>query len=150
MILDYARRSVVTALAADSARDVAARMREHHVGAVVVVHQGRPLGVLTHRDLAMALLDEAGDPAARPAGEIMTRHPVVLHEDEGFDRALALMAQAGVRRLPVVDRQGRLKGLVSLDDLLEDICGDMRVVGALLRAQQPRILPQADETRRAV
>ena len=45
------------------------------------------------------------------------------------------MRQAQIRRLPVVDRQGRLRGIVSLDDLLDDICRDMLAIGRLLRAQ---------------
>jgi CBS domain-containing protein len=135
MILNYARRDVVTVRAQDRAEDVAVLMERHRVSAVVVVEQGRPIGVVTDRDLALGMLFD-GDPRTRTAGETMTRHPVTLREDEGFDRALELMAQQGVRRLPIVDRQGKLRGLVSLDDLLEDICGDMRVIGRLLRAQQ--------------
>lgn len=138
MILNYVRREVVTVQPHEGAREVAGRMVDHQVSAVVVVQHGRPVGVVTHGDLALALADGGNDPRERRIGEFMTRHPVSLREDEGLDRALELMAQHGVRRLPVVDADGRLRGLVSLDDLLGDICGDMRVIGRLLRSQQRR------------
>lgn len=138
MILNYVRREALDARPEDAARDVAARLRDTRASAAVVVQHGRPVGLVTARDLATALADDGGDPRERRVSDVMTPRPVCVRESEGFDRALELMAQHGVRRLPVVDTQGRLRGLVSLDDLLEDICGDMRVIGRLLRAQQER------------
>jgi len=139
MILEYARREVITAHADDTAQDVAGLMDYYHVGAVVVVHRGKPVGIVTDRDLALCLLERGaateGDPRTRKVGDFMTRRVVTIPEDKGFDQAVELMRQAQVRRLPVVDRLGRLRGIVSLDDLLDDICKDMLSIGRLLRAQ---------------
>jgi CBS domain-containing protein len=111
---------------------------------------------VTDRDLALCLLerrgDHPGDPRARKVGEFMTRRPVTVQEDEGFDRAIDLMSQAHVRRLPVVDRRGRLRGIVSLDDILEDISRDLRAVVRLVRAQarpEPREEPAEEARARA-
>ena len=139
MILEYARREVITARTDDTAQDVAGLMDYYHVGAVVVVHRGKPVGIVTDRDLALCLLERGaaaeGDPRTRKVGDLMTRRLVTIAEDKGFDQAIELMRQAQIRRLPVVDRQGRLRGIVSLDDLLDDICRDMLAIGRLLRAQ---------------
>jgi CBS domain-containing protein len=151
MILEYARREVITARADDTAEDVVGLMDYYHVGAVVVVHRGRPVGIVTDRDLALCLLERRGetegDPRTRKVGDFMTRRVVTIPEDKGFDQAIELMRQAQVRRLPVVDRQGRLRGIVSLDDLLDDICRDMLSIGRLLRAQA-RPAPLAEPPRK--
>jgi CBS domain-containing protein len=139
MILEYARREVITAHADDTAQDVAGLMDYYKVGAVVIVHGAQPVGIVTDRDLALCLLERGaateGDPRTRKVGDFMTRRLATISEDKGFDEAVELMRQEQVRRLPVVDRQGRLRGIVSLDDLLDDICKDMLSIGRLLRAQ---------------
>jgi predicted transcriptional regulator len=112
------------------------------------------VGIVTDRDLALGLLERGaapeGDPRTRKVGDFMTRRLVTITEDKGFDQAIELMRQAQIRRLPIVDRQGRLRGIVSLDDLLDDICRDMLAIGRLLRAQArpaPLAEPRKKEAR---
>jgi len=143
VILNYARREVITADPGDRIPDLAGLMDYYNVGCVVVVQAGRPVGILTDRDLVLRVLtDRTGgtDIPELTAGDVMTRNPRTIHEDEGFDRALELMRSENVRRLPVVDRHGKLRGIVSLDDLLEEIGADMRTIGVLLKHQQ-RVAP---------
>jgi CBS domain-containing protein len=139
MILEYARREVVTARPDDTAQTVAGLMDYYGVGAVVIVAENRPVGIVTDRDLAMCLLkrqdEPEGDVRSKRASEIMTRTPATIREDLGFTHALEVMSQDGIRRLPVVDRQGRLRGIVTLDDLLAEVSRDMRAIGRLVHAQ---------------
>jgi CBS domain-containing protein len=140
MILEYARREVVTARPDDTAQTVAGLMDYYGVGAVVIVAENRPVGIVTDRDLAMCLLkprgDANGDVRERKVGEIMARTPTTIREDLGFNHAIELMSQDGIRRLPVVDRQGRLRGIVTLDDLLAEFSRDMRAIGRLVQVQE--------------
>jgi CBS domain-containing protein len=151
VILSYARREVVTAEPDERVADLAGLMDYYQVGCVVIVDGGRPVGIVTDRDLALrVLLERRGDAAARDfrAADVMTTHPRTIHEDEGFDRALELMRSENVRRLPVVDRHGKLRGIVSLDDLLEQISADMRSISILLKHQQrlaPALHPASTE-----
>jgi CBS domain-containing protein len=143
VILSYARREVITADPGDLIPDVAGLMDYYNVGCVVVVEESRPVGILTDRDLALRVLTARKADAGfenLTAAEVMTPDPRTVHEDEGFDHALELMRGANVRRLPVVDRHGKLRGIVSLDDLLEEIGADMRAITVLLRHQH-RVAP---------
>ena len=92
-------------------------MAERHVGALVVVADQRPIGIITDRDLTLRVLAHAHD-AHTPVGNVMSPRPFVVHEHDRVDQALYLMRRSGVRRLPIVDDHGKLVGLVSLDDLL--------------------------------
>jgi CBS domain-containing protein len=108
-------QGVVTADAGDGLRLVGELMRDRNVGSVVVVENGRPVGVLTDRDLALAVVADGvdtGDPAGRHASR-----PIVTGEAEmDLEEAVALMVQHRIRRLPVLDSR-ELVGIVTIDDL---------------------------------
>lgn len=143
MILNYARRQVITADPDERIRDLAGLMDYYNVGCVVIVDGTRPIGIVTDRDLALRVLtdrDAALELDRLTARDVMTPEPRTIHEDEGFDRALELMRGENVRRLPVVDRHGKLRGIVSLDDMVEEIGVDMRAISVLLKHQQ-RVAP---------
>jgi CBS domain-containing protein len=114
---DLFTRNVVTAGPDEALAGVARRMQDHNVGTVVIVEAGRPVGIITDRDLALALGARGLSPQA-PAREVMTRHVLAVPEDTGVFTATRFIQERKVRRLPVVDREDRLVGLVSLDDLL--------------------------------
>lgn len=114
---DLFTRSVVTAGPDEALAGIARRMQEHNVGTVVIVEERRPVGIITDRDLALALGARRLSPDV-PVREVMTRHVLAVPEDMGVFTATRFIQQRKVRRLPVVDREDRLVGLVSLDDLL--------------------------------
>lgn len=114
---DLFTRTVVTAGPDDSLASVARKMKEHNVGCVVVTEWGRPFGIITDRDLGLALGAE-GLSRQTPAREVMTSHVLAIPEDTGIFTATKYIRECGVRRLPVVDREDRVVGIVSLDDLL--------------------------------
>jgi len=143
VILSYARRQVITADPDDRIPDLAALMDYYNVGCLVIVQDNRPIGIVTDRDLALRILtdrDAASELERLTARDVMTPDPRTIHEDEGFDRALELMRGENVRRLPVVDRHGKLRGIVSLDDIVEEIGVDMRAIAVVLKHHQ-RVAP---------
>ena len=118
------KRHVVTIDAKAPLQEAARRMRDQHVGALVITRdtpEGRRVdGLLTDRDLAVEVL--AGDtPGARlqQVGQFTERTLVTATESTGLPQAIDLMRAAGVRRLLVRDEQGRLAGIVAFDDLLQ-------------------------------
>jgi CBS domain-containing protein len=110
-------KKVVTARLDDSLAAIARQMQEHNAGAVVVVEDQKPVGIVTDRDLALAL-GARGISPHDSVERVMTRHVLAVPEDTSIYTATKYIRECGVRRLPIVDREDRLVGIVSLDDLL--------------------------------
>lgn len=110
-------KEVVSARPQDSLEQVTRLMDEHNVGAVVVVEQDRPVGLVTDRDIALAVCSH-GRPKEEHIQNVMTCPISTLKQRDGIYWATQRMMELAVRRLPVVDDTGRLTGLVTLDDLL--------------------------------
>jgi CBS domain-containing protein len=114
-IAEVMTQGVVTAESGDSLRRVGELMRDHNVGSVVVCDNGRPVGVITDRDLALAVVADQVD-----VGDVAGSHasrPLVTGEVEmDIEEAVALMIQHHIRRLPVTEGEA-LVGIVTIDDL---------------------------------
>jgi CBS domain-containing protein len=114
---DIFTKSVIAAAPGESLAAVAIKMQEHNVGTVVVVEDRRPVGIVTDRDLALALGARGVSPQTQ-VQNVMTRHVLAIPEDMSVYTATTFMREREVRRLPIVDREDRLVGIVTLDDLL--------------------------------
>jgi CBS domain-containing protein len=114
-------------------------MRASHIGNVIVVdatETRKPVGIITDRDIAVEVVAQGLVPAQTTVGSVMSAPVVSLSEDDSFIEALDKMSARGVRRAPVLDRDGRLKGLVSVDDLVPLIARELAKIGALIRHGQ--------------
>lgn len=132
-------RSVVFCRPDTSITEAAHLMREHHVGDLVVVEERNgkrfPVGVVTDRDITVEIV-ALNVPVDRLAiGDIMTKKLVNVSESEDVFRALEMMRRKAVRRLPVVDRQGALIGIVAFDDLLEVLAEELALMVKLISRQ---------------
>ncbi len=109
-------KDVVTAAPEDTLAQVAKILEQHKIGAIVVVEQQKPVGIVTDRDLALAVCVQGIAPT-EPVRRVMSTPVATLKQSQGVFEATRQMKQLTVRRLPVVDDDGQLVGLVSLDDL---------------------------------
>jgi CBS domain-containing protein len=114
-ISEVMTQGVVTAESADTLRRVGELMRDRNVGSVVVCDNDRPVGVITDRDLALAVVADQVD-ADDSAGAHATRPLVTGEVEMDIEEAVALMIQHRIRRLPVTDGD-ELVGIVTIDDL---------------------------------
>jgi CBS domain-containing protein len=97
---------------------VAARvMKQHRIGALLVVEDGRLAGIVTERDVLFRVVAEGRDPQTTLVSEIMTSHPRTISPDRPFGHALQLMYEGEFRHVPVVEN-GRPLGMVSARDAL--------------------------------
>lgn len=106
---------------ADSPVVEAARiMKEQDVGIVPVVEGGRLVGTLTDRDITTRVVAEGKDPRSVSVREIASTDLITVNPQQDLDEALRLMASHQVRRLPVVEEDGRLVGIVAQADVARE------------------------------
>ena len=100
-----------------SAAYAAKMMRDEDVGLAPIVEGNRLVGTLTDRDIAIRVVAEGKDPESTKVTEIASTDLVTVDPQQGLDEALRLMAKHQVRRLPVVEEDGRLVGVVAQADV---------------------------------
>jgi CBS domain-containing protein len=110
----------VTCAPTTSVRTVCQMMGERRVGCVVVVRDGEVIGIVTDRDIALRVVAKGLSADVEVEG-VMTRNVASLTVDADIVTAEATMSRRDVRRLPIVDADGRLHGVISLDDIVRFI-----------------------------
>ena len=100
-----------------TAHEAARAMIDHQIGAVVVVHDGRVVGIVTDRDLVLDVVANAANPIEVRVGSVMRPNVTTIDVGATAGDAVALMRTNACRRLPIVEN-GRVAGIVTLDDLL--------------------------------
>lgn len=114
-------RDLLSVEPGESIREVARRMVERNLGAVIVLDGGRLVGIMTERDLMQAVAHGLDDSA--PVAEHMTRDPETIEPDDTTMHAAVLMIHGGFRHLPVVE-QGDVVGILSIRDLMRVVLED--------------------------
>lgn len=113
----------------DSIVEAAKRMRQGHVGCLVVVEDDprgvKPVGIITDRDLVVEILAAELDPGAVTIGDIISGELLTAREQDGLWETLRRMSNKGIRRMPVNDAEGYLAGIITFDDLLEILVGEL-------------------------
>lgn len=97
--------------------EAAEKMKAFNVGAIPIAEGDHLLGMITDRDIAIRIVAERRDAQTTKVSEVMSPEPICCFEDQSIEEAARLMTERQIRRLPVLDREQRLVGLVSLDDL---------------------------------
>ena len=115
-IRDVMSKDVQVARPEDTLQNVAGRMAAGDFGFIPVADGGRLIGALTDRDIVVRAVASGAGPEARVL-DVLSRDALVVRADDDLKVALDLMSSRQIRRLPVVDKDGRLVGVVSLGDL---------------------------------
>jgi CBS domain-containing protein len=132
------QREVDVAELGESVQTVAERMRQHTVGCLVTVDEDRhPLGIVTDRDLVLRVLAEGKDPYTTRIESAMTYDLKTIPIDGEVEQALRIMRGGSFRRVPVVDQEGKLAGLVTLDDVLMLLAAEFMQVRDVLDRETP-------------
>jgi CBS domain-containing protein len=137
---DICVREVVTATRDTTIQEAALLMRENHVGDLLVLDlvkgSRKPVGIITDRDIVVAIVALGLDPAVLTAGDMMGAELETVLEDQGVFETIYQMRRAGIRRIPVVNKQGYLVGIISIDDLIQLLAEEMSELAKLISHEQ--------------
>ncbi|MFN2470276.1 MAG: CBS domain-containing protein [Gaiellaceae bacterium] len=97
--------------------DAARLLRDEDVGSLPVIESGKVVGVVTDRDIVLRVVADGRDPQSTSVADIASRAPVTVDPQQDLDEALRLMGEHQVRRLPVVEEDGRLVGVLAQADV---------------------------------
>ena len=141
-ISEFCNREVVYATREMSILEVAQLMRQHHVGDVVVVDEinGKrvPAGIVTDRDIVIQIIAPSLDLEDFSVGDIMSPQLVSVQEKDGIFETIRLMRTKGIRRIPVVNAQDGLVGIVSADDILDLLAEEISELAKVAPREQER------------
>jgi CBS domain-containing protein len=133
---DVAIRGVETAGPDATVPVLANTMDEKGVGSVVITEENRVVGIVTDRDIALTLAREA-DPTTLTAADVMTPEPLTMPPDAGLLELTERMDVESVRRVPIVDDNGIIVGIVTLDDLVRLLSVELDHLAAIIAAESP-------------
>lgn len=137
-------KEVAVALASETVRSTATFMSQQQVGSLVVLSDDKkPIGILSDRDLVTRVLAEGKDPDRTRVDEVMTTDPKTIREDAPIEEVISIMRGGGFRRVPVVDSDDQLFGLVTLDDVLGLLAGELSLIGDIISQQTPHIVDES-------
>ena len=141
---DVCVREVLVATPETTVEEAARLMRQHHVGDLVVVagENGSrvPTGIVTDRDIVLSVVATGLDPGIFTIGDLVTETLVTVREDLGIFECIQKMRTKGVRRMPVMDAQDKLVGIVSVDDLVQLLGQELSELGRLISREQAKEL----------
>ncbi|WP_222918331.1 CBS domain-containing protein [Natrinema sp. SYSU A 869] len=133
-------QDVVTTSPDSQLEEITAMLEEENVGSIVVTEDDEPIGMITDRDAALAIHDH-DDVGSVSVEDVMTENPVTVHEDDDPITISEAIRDNNVRRFPVVDDDGKLAGIATLDDLVATIGEELENVADTIEAQSPEYNP---------
>jgi CBS domain-containing protein len=142
-IRDYCNMNVICCEADTSIAAVAALMRRHHVGDVVVVEKNAeglriPVGIVTDRDILVESISLDIEAKLFTAGDMMTAPLITVQEDASLFDAIKLMREKKIRRLPIVAQAGTLFGIITADDVINLLASELSLMAAAMVEQPGR------------
>jgi CBS domain-containing protein len=112
------KKKVVTVGPKETVVKAARLMERKNVGSVVVIHNKKPVGIITDRDIAVRVVAKSADGDSTLVKDVMTKNIVTGREGQRAAELAKVMHDNGIRRIPIVGKRGELTGIITLDDLL--------------------------------
>lgn len=137
---DLGPETVVTATPDSELREVTDMLESENVGALVITEDEMPVGIVTDRDAALAI-HQNDDVASVSVEDVMTADPATIQENEEAIEISRAIDEHDVRRFPVVDEDGTLTGIVTLDDLVATIGEQLDNVADTIEVQSSEYSP---------
>ena len=148
-IKSLCRKEVVTVEPGTMVEDVTKIMEEKNLGCVIIsrdqadwkdlgIRGAKEFGIVTDRDIALKVINKRLDPTKTPIDSIMTNgNLVILRDDMDLLEALEHVQNSAVRRFPVVDAEGNLRGIITLDDIIRLMGKEMANIAQVIENEEP-------------
>ncbi|MDH5791949.1 MAG: CBS domain-containing protein [Candidatus Bathyarchaeota archaeon] len=134
LVRDIMMRNVKTVRTDDSAWDAVVKMNKFRIGSVIVTNNGRPVGIITERNILERIVEPRLDPSSVKAKDIMSAPLITVDLNAAVEEAAQIMARKGIKKLPVVDG-GRIVGVVSTSDIVRTSPTQLGILEELLRVR---------------
>lgn len=120
-VSEIMNRNIITMRPEGTVYEAAKLMKEHNIGSVVVMEEGELKGIVTERDLITRYIamEDGRRPEEVRVSEIMTENPITIRDNADIDEAARVMIENNIRRLIVVNYDGKVVGIVSSRDILK-------------------------------
>jgi CBS domain-containing protein len=145
---EYCNREVVVVEEEKSVTEAAAVMRQYHVGDVVIckARYGKqiPVGIITDRDIALEIVAKGSDPESIRVGDAMSFDLTTVSEHDDLMHVIEVMRDKGIRRVPVIDADEALVGILTVDDivdLLSEVLVDLAHLVDRQKKRETRLRP---------
>ena len=132
IVRDIMSKDVKVVGADSSVKEVVAAMNKFNIGSIVVVQSGRPVGVISERDILRRVVEPSLAPETLTARQVMTSPVFTIRETATVDEAAKLMAKKRVRKLPVMNRE-ELVGIVTFTDIVNEVLTMISILEELVR-----------------
>jgi CBS domain-containing protein len=137
---EFCNREVVIADKAASLVEIAKLMRQHHVGCVVITESQAennvPIGIITDRDIVLEIVAPQLNVEAAAVGDVMSSDLLLAREVDGLWETLKRMRSRGVRRVPVINDEKVLVGILTVDDILEILANEFSELVTLMNKER--------------
>lgn len=132
---DLVIEGVETAGPSATAEALAMRLEETNIGSIVIEEDMAPVGIVTDRDLALRVVARDREPDDVTAADVMTGDPVTVNIERGLLDVTRTMREHAVRRLPVVDNDNKLVGIITLDDVMTLLTRELEDLGDVIETE---------------
>lgn len=131
LVKDAMTRDVKVVGPDSSVRDVVAAMNEFDIGSIIVVRGGKPVGVISERDVLRRVVEPCLSPETTMAWQIMTSPVITIGESASIGEVVELMAEERVRKIPVM-KGDELVGIITYTDVVSKVLGMISILGELI------------------
>lgn len=132
IVRDIMSRNIKTVRPDDTALDAVRKMNKFRIGSVIVVNSGRPVGIITERNILQEIVEPRHDPATIKAKDIMTRPLITVDPHTAVDEAAKIMAAKTIKTLPIVEKD-KILGIVTSSDIVRNSPTQLSILDELLR-----------------
>jgi len=131
------REEVVSASPTTTLTELAELMDDENIGSIVIVEDGQPRGIVTDRDITVQAVARGEDPTTATAADVMSDDPVTVEMESGIFGVIRVMTDSNVRRIPAIDEDGQLAGIVTFDDFVVLLGRELKLLSNLVEAEIP-------------